>query len=67
MTENMSKCLKCGSAGTVYRIPSLLRVKKNGKDIPGKPGTIVKEFIESTRASVEEQKYNFAREYESGD
>ena len=66
MTEVIEKCLECNSEGTIFRVPSLLRARTSSEPQGYKPGVLVKEFIEETRSDIEEQKYNFARGYESG-
>jgi len=55
--EKLTDCEECDSKETLQRIPSMSRVLVKSQDADERPvGSVVKEYIESVREDVKEEK-----------
>ena len=62
MSETLSECSLCGTEDTVLIVPSVLYAKH--RTSLGKPGEIVKQYIQDTKEYIEEQKKDLVKDYE---
>ena len=56
MLGHGDKCKNCGFTGALVREPALFTTKPDLARHKGRPGDLVKEFIEETKESVSQEK-----------
>ena len=59
--DHTDKCRNCGFAGALVREPALFTTKSDLSKLKGKPGDVVKEFIEEAKESVSREKESLKR------
>jgi putative FmdB family regulatory protein len=54
--EKLTDCKLCDSVDSLVRVPSSFMSKQKNKNLKRKPGSVVKEFIETSKEELKSQK-----------